>query len=138
MKGSPKTVDEYIASAPKEAQARLSELRAIVKSAASEADEVISYRMPYYKYHGALVGFAAFKNHIGFFGALSAEDKKEFKDYKIGRGTIQFPFDKPLPAASIGKLIKARKKNTMRRKATRKSIECARLSHGPGTRATSC
>ena len=113
-------VDTYIAMAPKEARPKLSQLRQIVRAAAPEADEIISYKMPYYKYHGAMVGFAAFKDHIGFFGALSPEDRIEFRDYEIGKGTIRFPLDKPLPAASITKLVKMRKKLNEARGNSRK------------------
>jgi len=103
-----KDVDEYISAAPKEVQAKLVQLRKIVKAVAPESSERISYGMPYYEYHGALAGFAAFKNHIGFFGALSERDKREFKGYETAKGTVRFPLDKPLPGALIKKLVKAR------------------------------
>jgi len=103
-----KDVDDYIAAVPKEVQAKLVQLRKIVKAVAPESSERISYGMPYYEYHGALAGFAAFKNHIGFFGALSEKDKQEFKGYETAKGTVRFPLDKPLPGALIKKLVKAR------------------------------
>ena len=103
-----KDVDDYIAAAPKQVQAKLVQLRKIVKAVAPESRERISYGMPYYEYHGALAGFAAFKNHIGFFGALSKKDQREFKGYETAKGTVRFPLDKPLPVALIKKLVKAR------------------------------
>ncbi len=103
-------VDSYIAHSHKRARAKLIQLRRIVRSAVPEAEEVISYNMPYYKYRGTLGGFAAFKDHIGFFGALASQERAEFRAFEIGKGTIRFPLDKPLPAASITKMIRARKK----------------------------
>jgi len=104
-----KDVDAYIKGAPKETRAQLTQLRKIIKSMAPDAEESISYRMPYYKYNGALVGFAAFKNHIGFFpGAIIHEFERELKGYQTAKGTIHFPIGKPLPVTLIRKLIKAR------------------------------
>ena len=103
-----KDVDDYIAAAPKEVQAKLVQLRKIVKAVAPKSRERIGYGMPYYEFHGALAGFAAFRNHIGFFGALSKKDQQEFTGYEIARGTVRFPLDKPLPVALIKKLVKAR------------------------------
>jgi len=103
-----KDVDDYIAAAPKEVQAKLVQLRKIVKAVAPESRERISYGMPYYEFHGALAGFAAFKNHIGFFGALSKRQRQEFKGYETPKGTVRFPLDKPLPVALIKRLVKAR------------------------------
>lgn len=105
-----KDIDNYIAMAPKEVQAKLVQLRKIIKAVAPESSEGISYGMPYYKYHGMIAGFAAFKNHIGFFGALPEEHKQEFKlkGYETAKGTVRFPLDKPLPVALIKKLVKAR------------------------------
>src|SRR5438445_13488092 len=89
-----KDVDDYIAAAPKEVQAKLVQLRKIVKAVAPESRERISYGMPYYEYHGALAGFAAFKNHIGFFGALSEKQRQELKRYEPARGAIGVPLDR--------------------------------------------
>lgn len=114
----PSDVDTYIAKAPREARTKLSQLRKIVKTVAPEAEEVISYKMPYYRYHGVLVGFAAFKDHIGFFGALTPKERDEFDNFEVGKGTIRFPLNEPLPVESITKLIMARKKrNESKRRA---------------------
>ncbi|HUK28819.1 MAG TPA: DUF1801 domain-containing protein [Candidatus Acidoferrales bacterium] len=107
---SKSNVDIYIRSAPKESRAKLRQLREIIKAAAPTAKESISYRMPYYNYYGALLWFAAFKNHIGFFvrPPIVQNFKMELKGYKTSKGTVQFPIDKPLPVTLIRKLIKAR------------------------------
>ncbi len=103
----PKSVDEYIAAAPEAVQGKLAELRAMIRAAAPQAEEVISYHMPYYKYHGHLVGFAAYKDHVSLFGAFPSELKQELKPYKTGRGSVQFPLDEPLPARLVAKIVRA-------------------------------
>jgi uncharacterized protein YdhG (YjbR/CyaY superfamily) len=119
MKKIPKDVGAYIAAAPTEVRTRLVQLRKIIKAAAPKADEGISYKMPYYEYHGAVVYFAAFKNHIGFFvpTPIIEEHKLELKGYETSKATVRFPIGKPLPGALIKKLVKARiKKNEATRK----------------------
>jgi uncharacterized protein YdhG (YjbR/CyaY superfamily) len=112
-----KDVSAYIAAAPKEARPKLLQLRKIVKAAAPDAVEAISYAMPYYKYHGALVGFAAFKNHIGFYvGTLVQQHTRELEGYETSKGTVRFPLDKPLPVSIIKKLLKARIEANLARK----------------------
>lgn len=106
-----KDVDQYLKNAPKEARAMLEQLREIIKTTAPNADEVISYQMPAYKYHGPLVYFAAYKNHVGFYpasGSLIDAYKDELKNYETSKGTIRFPIGKPLPVALITKIVKAR------------------------------
>ena len=66
----PKDVNEYIAAAPEPTRAKLMQLRKIIKTTSPQAEEVISYHMPYYKDHGHLVGFAAYKDHVSLFGAF--------------------------------------------------------------------
>lgn len=106
----PQTVDDYLAALPEEARATLEKIRKTIKAVAPKATEVISYRIPMYKHHGMLVGFAAFKNHCSFFpGAKSmATHKDELKAYKTSKGTIRFPIGKALPAALVRKLVKER------------------------------
>lgn len=103
-------VDEYLAGVPKEARATLEKLRKTIKAAAPMASEVISYQMPMYKHHGMVVGFAAFKNHCSLFPGSAVMDahKEELKRYDTSKGTIRFPAGKPLPAALVKKLVKAR------------------------------
>ncbi len=104
------TVDEYIATFPQNTQTVLQEIRQIIKSAAPEAEETISYQMPAFRQNGILVWFAAFKNHIGFFPKVSAVEafKKELSDYSVSKGTIRFPLNKPIPADLIKKIVKYR------------------------------
>lgn len=108
----PKTVDEYLAALPEEVCAVLTQLRKIIKSTAPNAEEAISYGMPGYKYYGALVYFAAFKNHCSFFPGSSQVVKlyEELKSFKTAKGTIQFTIDKPLPVTLVKKIVKARLK----------------------------
>ena len=109
---APKTTDEYLARVPVPARTTLNKLRAMIRAAApSETTEAISYGMPAFKYKGSLVWFAAFANHCSFFPGTSSllpAFKKELKDFEISKGTIRFPVDKPLPAALVKRLVKAR------------------------------
>jgi uncharacterized protein YdhG (YjbR/CyaY superfamily) len=120
---SPATRDvaAYIKVAPKESRAKLLQLRRVIKAAAPSAKESISYRMPYYNYYGALVWFAAFKNHIGIFlrPPIIEEHKRELKGYETTKSAVHFPMNKPLPVALIRKLVKARiTKNKAAKNAT--------------------
>ena len=107
---SVQTVDDYLAALPEAARATLEKLRKTIKAAAPKATEGISYQMPMFKHHGMLVGFAAFKDHCSFFPGAKpvATFKAELKDYKTSKGTIRFPIGKPLPAALVKKIVKAR------------------------------
>lgn len=107
----PKSVDEYLASVPEPARTTLNTIRATIRSAVpQEATEVISYRIPAFKYKGMLVWFGAFSDHCSLFpgpGIMEAF-KDELKRYSISKGTVQFPLDKPLPATLLRKIVKAR------------------------------
>ena len=105
-----KDVDEYIACAPEAAREKLSQIRTVFRKVAPQAEEVISYHMPYYKYHGMLGGFAAYKNHVTLFGAFPAELKGELSAHKTGRGSVQFPLDEPLPVGLVTKIVRAHTK----------------------------
>jgi uncharacterized protein YdhG (YjbR/CyaY superfamily) len=108
-----KDVDEYIAGAPKDTQARLKAVRSAIRSAAPKAEERISYGMPYYHYKGRLVYFQLWKKHIGLYaiGApILKEHKSELKDRVANKGTVRFPLDEKLPIALIKKLVKAQVK----------------------------
>lgn len=108
----PAGVDKYLAAVPEPARTTLNKVRAVIKSAAPpDATEAISYGIPALRYNGLLVAYAAFANHCSFFpasGELLAEFADELKDYPCSKGTIRFALDKPLPAALIKKLVKAR------------------------------
>lgn len=103
-------VDEYIASFPAETQILLQKMRTIIKKAAPKAEECISYGMPAYKLNGALVYFAGYKKHIGFYptGSGISNFKDEIAVYKNSKGAVQFPLDKPLPLQLISTITKFR------------------------------
>ena len=109
---APKNVDEYLAGVPEPARSTLNRVRAAIRSAVPpEATEAISYRMPTFRYKGALLGFAAFSNHCSLFPmsrSVMEAFKNELKDFHTSKGTIRFPVDKPLAAALVKKLVKAR------------------------------
>jgi len=121
MNTSIKTVDDYLNTLPEDVRFVLDKLRRTIKSMAPEAEEVISYGMPGYKYHGMLVYFAAFKNHCSFFPGSSQIIKMydELKEYKTSKGTIQFTIDKPLPVSLVKKIVKARMRQNEARLATK-------------------
>ncbi len=109
--GAPKNVDEYLAGVPEPARSSLNKIRAAIRSAVPpEATETISYGMPAFKYKGVLVWFAAFSNHCSLFPTASVIEKfkSELKGFVTSKGTIQFPTDKPLPAALVKRMVKAR------------------------------
>jgi uncharacterized protein YdhG (YjbR/CyaY superfamily) len=109
-----KTVDEYLANTPEPARTTLKHIRAVIKSIVpKDTTEVISYRIPMFKYKGMLVGYAAFAKHCSLFPTGSGVIEKFAKDlkyYRTSRGTIQFPSDKPLPDALLKKIVRARVK----------------------------
>jgi uncharacterized protein YdhG (YjbR/CyaY superfamily) len=109
----PKNVDEYLARVPEPARSTLNRIRAVIRSAVPpDATEVISYRIPTFKYKGSsLLGFAAFSNHCSLFPmslAVMETFKNELKGFDTSKGTIHFPVDKPLPAGLVKRIVKAR------------------------------
>ncbi len=118
MKKQFKTIDEYIKTFPEEVQVILQKVRSTIHSAAPEATEAISYQMPAFKLNGNLVWFAAFKNHIGFYPVPSGMEafKDEVAPYAAGRGTLQFPSDKPIPYNLIKKIVIFRAKENLAKK----------------------
>jgi len=116
MKNAPaESIDAYIATFPADVQKVLEEIRATVQKAAPDAKETIKYAMPTFTLHGNLVHFAAFKNHIGFYpvpqGNAAFDD--ELSKYKQGKGSVQFPLDKPMPLALITRLVKFQVKRNL-------------------------
>ena len=105
-----KSVDEYLARVPEPARGTLRKIRAMIRSVVpADASEAISYGIPSFKYKGWLVGYAAFANHCSFFpGALPTKFANELKRFPTSKGTIRFPVDRPLPAALVKKLVRAR------------------------------
>ena len=112
MEKTPKNVDAYIEAAPKEARAKLVQLRKIIKATAPKAEERISYGMPHYGYKGRLAYFRLVKAHIGLYvpPPVIEEHKNELADYETAKATVRFPLDKTLPVTLIKKLVKARMK----------------------------
>ena len=108
-------IDSYIAEQAIDVREQLEQIRQAIKTTVPKAEEVISYGMPAFKYYDMLVYFAAFKNHIGFYALPSgnAAFQKELSLYKQGKGSIQFPLDKPLPMALIKKIVKFRVKENL-------------------------
>jgi uncharacterized protein YdhG (YjbR/CyaY superfamily) len=112
---APKTIDEYIASFPKDVQEILERIRRTIREAAPDAQEKISYQMPAFTLKGNLVYFAAFKNHIGFYPIPSGIEqfKEELSAYEQGKGSVQFPLDKPIPYDLISRIVKFRVKENL-------------------------
>jgi uncharacterized protein YdhG (YjbR/CyaY superfamily) len=109
---TPQSVDEYLGRVPEPARSTLNKVRRAIRSVVPpQATEGISYGIPMFKYQGLLVGFAAFSKHCSLFPtsmAVMKAFKNELKGYQTSKGTIRFPVDKPLPAALVKKLVKAR------------------------------
>lgn len=104
-------IDEYIAGFPPETQALLEEMRSIIRSVAPDATETISYAIPTFDLNGRhLVHFAGFAKHVGFYpvpsGMAAFED--ELSAFKRGKGSVQFPLDKPLPSDLIRRIVEFR------------------------------
>lgn len=108
----PTNVDEYIAGFAPEVQAILQRIRQIVREAAPQAQEVISYRMPAFKQHGILLYYAAFKGHIGLYPPVSGDAslQKALAVYAGEKGNLRFPFDRPIPYYLIARVAALRVK----------------------------
>lgn len=108
MKTPPaKTIDEYIAAFPREIQARLKKVRALIRSAAPDAEEAIKYQIPTFVLNGNLVHFAGYAKHLGLYPTPSAIQAfaKELSSYESAKGSVQFPHDEPLPLELIQKIV---------------------------------
>jgi uncharacterized protein YdhG (YjbR/CyaY superfamily) len=118
---APSSVDEYIAGASKEVQPMLKDLRDTIRAAAPEADERLSYGMPYYHLDGRLTYFQAHKHHIGLY-AFSPEEARAvgLEQHMSAKATLRFPLDEPLPLTAIERLIQNRV-NAVRAKGSEKS-----------------
>lgn len=119
------TIDEYIKTFPKDVQNILEQIKKTIKETAPEAEEAISYQIPTFKLNGNLVHFAAFKNHIGFYPTPSGQKafEKELSVYKNGKGSVQFPLDKPMPLRLIKSIVNYRVKES---KVTKSKIKTAK------------
>lgn len=116
----PQSIDAYVDRFSQPARQRLQQMRRTIQKAAPQAQETISYRMPAFTFLDRnLVYFAAHTSHIGFYpgaGAVAAFEK-QLSPYKRAKGSIQFPFDKPLPLALVTRIVRFRvTQNRARRK----------------------
>jgi len=116
------SIDEYIQQSPKDVQDKLEELRKVIREAAPDAVEKISYRMPTFYLHGNLVHFAAYERHIGFYPAPSGIEKfkEELSVYKGGKGSVQFPLDQPVPFDLVRDIVHSRAAENLKKAATKK------------------
>lgn len=106
-------IDEYIALWPVDVQLMLQEVRSTIQETVPEAEEAITYNMPTFVLNGKnMAHFSAYKNHIGFYPAPTAMETftKDLSGYKTGKGSVQFPIDKPMPLKLITKMVKWRVK----------------------------
>ena len=117
----PRTIDEYIAGLPPSVRPIFSKVRATVRRAAPRATEEIKYRLPTFVLHGNLVHFGAFKNHVGFYATPSGnrQFQAELKAYPGAKGSVQFPFDRPIPYALIGRMVRFRVQENIARAAAK-------------------
>jgi len=115
------SIDEYIATFPKETQKILKEVRAAIKAAAPQAQEKISYQMPTFFLNGNLIHFSAFKNHIGIYPTPSGTEafKDEISKYQGAKGSIRLPIDEPMPIKLISRIVKFRVAENLRKAKTK-------------------
>ena len=117
----PATVDAYIAEFPPAVQAVLQQVRATIRDAAPGATEKLSYRMPSYHLHGALVYFGGFKEHVGFYPPVrDAKLKRESARYAGEKGNLRFRYDEPMPYDLIARIVKSRVLENQARLAAKK------------------
>jgi uncharacterized protein YdhG (YjbR/CyaY superfamily) len=124
-----RSIDEYIAEFPPETQKVLEELRALIRAAAPDATETISYAIPTFDLNGHLVHFAGHERHVGFYPTGSGVEafKEELKPYKSGKGSVQFPLGRPLPTGLIRRIVEVRvEENAGRASATRRVTQTGR------------
>lgn len=117
---TPKNIDDYVALFSPEVRAILQKIRSTVKQAAPEAEETISYRIPAFKFHGILVYFAAFKNHIGLYPPVRGDAKleKSVAIYAGEKGNLKLPLDRAIPYSLIEKIVKLRVKQNLSKTRT--------------------
>ena len=122
----PKNIDDYISGFPEHIQKGLGQIRAVVKKVSPKAEEAISYGIPAFNLNGRyLVYFAGYKKHIGLYPVPSGNKlfEKDFAPYNTtGKGTIQFPLDKPIPISLVTKIVKFRMKENSEKEKSKKSL----------------
>lgn len=120
-----KTVDDYIKGFPADVQARLQKIRKTIKATAPKADEMISYGIAGYKYKGMLIYFAGFKDHVSVYPAPRTVEpfKTELAAYARGKGTVQFPNDKPISLDLVKRMVRYRLKENEEKAAAKTSVK---------------
>jgi uncharacterized protein YdhG (YjbR/CyaY superfamily) len=115
---TPKSIDEYVKRFPADVRERLEKMRETIQKAAPDAVEAIAYQIPTFRLNGNLVHFAAFTHHIGFFPTSSGTlaFKEELAPYKWAKGSVQFPFEKPIPFGLVRRIVKFRLKENQAKK----------------------
>lgn len=113
----PTDIDEYIAGFRMEVQVLLNRVRTTIRKAAPGAAEKISYQIPTFTLNGNLVHFAAHQKHIGFYPGASGIGKfqRELSVYKGAKGSVQFPLDQPIPFGLIGRIVKFRRQENLKK-----------------------
>jgi uncharacterized protein YdhG (YjbR/CyaY superfamily) len=122
---SPKTIADYITAFPPEVQEILEKIRATIREAAPGAQETIKYGMPTFTLNGNLVHFAAYRKHIGFYPVPTGIEKfrKELSVYVLGKGSVQFPLDRPIPFELISRIVKFRIEENLKKAAAKGKIK---------------
>jgi uncharacterized protein YdhG (YjbR/CyaY superfamily) len=123
MRSITNNIDEYIAGFPKEIQKTLKLIRETIKKAAPDAEETISYAIPTFTLNGHyLIYFAGYKNHVSIYPAPRGNEdfKDELSQYKGGKGTVQFPLDKPIPLNLLRRIVKFRIKENLKKASAKK------------------
>jgi uncharacterized protein YdhG (YjbR/CyaY superfamily) len=107
-----RTVDEYLAALPAIAVKHARAMRALLKKSAPKAVEAIKWNTPVYEETRILFAFAAYQTHLNFMPTPSVMKAfaKDLAGYETGKGSVRFPYDRPLPKGLITKLAKARVK----------------------------
>ena len=124
MTAKPTTIDDYLAALPAEKRAALEHLRQVVRVAAPDAVECISYQMPAFKLNGMLVGFAAHLHHCSLYAwnkTTIAAFADQLQGYELSDGTIRFTPDRPIPEAVVRHLVQAKAAANAERAKARKS-----------------
>ncbi len=115
---APATINEYVAGFPPGVREKLEAVRRTVHEAAPDAEETIKYGMPSFVLSGILVHFGAFKTHLGFY-SVPSELAPELAAYKQGRGSVRFPFDRPLQLELISRIVQVRAEQNLARAKTK-------------------
>lgn len=132
------SIDDYIAQFPAATQKVLRQMRRVIRAAAKGTTETISYAIPTFDLDGRhLVFFAGYERHVGFYpgGGKIGELKDELAQYKQGKGSVQFPLDRPLPVALIRRMVEFRVAQE-RARATAGATAPARVTRTPAARKT--